>query len=132
MKKPKLVEFPKIYRWIPERVSSLKLSGEVKAVFAGFILLILFLTLLLVGLDIYKNLGEKQTIERERERLTQEIKYWQDISNKHKDYRDAYFRLAVLEYKLGDKAKASFYLQKTLELDPNFESARRLEKILSN
>lgn len=132
MKKPKLVEFPTISRWIPEWASHLKLNREAKAVFAGFTLLILFLTLLLIGLDIYKNLGEKQRIEKERERLTREIKYWQDISNTYKGYRDAYFQLAVLEYQLGEKEKAWRDLQKVLSLDPNFEEGRKLEKILSN
>ena len=53
----------------------------------------------------------------------------QGIIKTYPNYRDGYFRLATLEYELGNRNKAKEYVQKALELDPNFEEGRRLERM---
>lgn len=58
------------------------------------------------------------------------IEYWEKIVAEKPDYRDGYLQLAILHYKLYENEKAKEYLQKALELDPNFQPARELEKIL--
>ena len=62
--------------------------------------------------------------------IQHEISFWEKIIKEKPDYRDAYFQLAILSYQLGKIKKAQTYLQKTLDLDPNFEPARKLEKML--
>lgn len=84
----------------------------------------------IVGLDLNKNLLEKQRINQEKEKILSEIKFWQDISQKYKGYRDAYFKLALLEYKMGNIDKSRNYLKTTFDLDPNFEKGRELEKLI--
>lgn len=84
----------------------------------------------IVGLDLNKNLLEKQRINQEKEKILSEIKFWQDISQKYKGYRDAYFKLSLLEYQLGNIDKSRTYLKTTFTLDPNFEKGRELEKLL--
>ncbi|MCL5970930.1 MAG: tetratricopeptide repeat protein [Patescibacteria group bacterium] len=51
--------------------------------------------------------------------------------SRYKDYRDGYFRLAILEYQLNDNAKAQEYLDKVMKLDPNFEEGRKFEQFLN-
>ena len=99
--------------------------------FLGFIIsFILVVLLIVVGLDLYKDIKDQQKIEKERKDVISKIQYWEGIVNKYKDYRDAYFQLALLEYRLKNFDKAKSYVQKTLSIDPNFEKGRELEKIL--
>lgn len=64
-------------------------------------------------------------------KIRQEISFWEKVVKEKPDYRDAYFQLAVLNYQLNHIKKAKEFLLKTLEIDPNFESAKKLEKILN-
>jgi len=76
----------------------------------------------------------KEALEKAKERpkkIRQEIEFWQEIIKEKQDYRDAYFQLAVLNYQIYQKGPAVKYLQKTLNLDPNFEPAKKLEKLLN-
>ncbi len=116
-------EFPKIYRTITERLNSSKI--------VVLVLFILAVAIIISGLDLYKNLEAKQKIDKERQEIISEINFWQGIASKYKGYRDAYYQLAVLEYRLKDFDKAKFYLEKALALDPNFEEGRRLRRFLS-
>lgn len=93
--------------------------------------LVLIVAVFIVSLDLYKDVKDQQKIEKERKDVISKIQYWQGIVNKYKDYRDAYFQLAVLEYRLKNFAKAKFYLDKSLSLDPNFEKGRELEATLT-
>lgn len=114
-------KFPRIYRRITEK----KTWFIVVSVVIG-------LATLIVGADLQKNIQKKQSLEKERTRTTKDIEYWEKTIEEYKDFRDAYFQLAVLNYQLGNFAKAKSFLQKTLELDPNFEAARELEQILKS
>lgn len=57
---------------------------------------------------------------------------WEQIINDKPNYRDGYLQLAYLYYKLSEDGKAKQALQKALELDPNFEPAQELERILND
>mgnify|MGYP004417280321 FL=1 len=48
------------------------------------------------------------------------ITYWEGISEKYKGYRDVYYRIAALQFKVGNVAASQEYVKKALELDPNF------------
>lgn len=100
-------------------------------VWVGIVSAFLIVGIGLMGLQLYKNLLTKADVEQKRQTAKLEIAFWKDIVSKYKDYRDGYFTIAVLEYKLGNKEKSKMYLQKTLELDPNFKNGRDLEKLLS-
>ena len=77
------------------------------------------------------SLEEMLKKKRERPRkIRQEISFWEKIIKEKPDYRDAYFQLAVLYYQIGQKGEVGKYLQKTLDLDPNFAPAKRLEKLI--
>lgn len=123
-KKEKLsqpLRFPNIIRIITEKY------------FLGLIVsFVLVVILAIVGLDLYKDVLEQKKIEAERKEIISKIEYWQGIVDKYKDYRDAYFQLAILEYRVKNFDKSKFYLDKSLAIDPNFEKGRELEKVLSS
>ncbi len=71
-----------------------------------------------------------QKIQNEPQRIKEEIVYWQKIVAERPSYRDAYLQLAILNYQIYENQKAKDYLNKALELDPNFEPTQKLEKII--
>ena len=73
----------------------------------------------------------KKAKEKPR-KIRQEIEFWEEIIKEKPNYRDAYFQLAILNYQIYQKEKTLQYLQKTFELDANFEPAKKLEKLLSD
>ncbi len=118
-------KFPKIYRFITE-------NDSWRQLLIGFVSSFVFLALAVVCMNTYKNYQEKLLQDSERAQINKEISLWNPILQKYKGYRDGYFQIALLEYQLKDFEKARNYLQKTLILDPNFEEARKLEKILNS
>jgi tetratricopeptide (TPR) repeat protein len=139
MKKQHLLLFPKfpsIYRIIPERLKKLP-KWEIRPVWRPYAkywlivpLVALSVALLFSVKDAFSLYQQKRYAEMERASLEKQVAYWEGIVRKYNDYRDGYFTLAVLEYELGDQAKAKQYLGKTLVLDPNFAPGRELEQKL--
>ena len=76
------------------------------------------------GIDLTRHVRELQQIQSERQKVAKEIEYWEDVVAEHQDFRDGYFKLALLEYRLGNTNRAEYYVQKTLALDPNYKPAR--------
>ncbi|MCL5113807.1 MAG: tetratricopeptide repeat protein [Patescibacteria group bacterium] len=114
-------KFPKIYRIITEKWF--------------WPLVLSFLVLIAIafsGLTLYETYQEKQEIMQKREKIIGEIKYWEDISIKYKGYRDAYYKLATLQYQIEEKDKALENLEKVLNIDPNFEPGLRLKQTIEN
>lgn len=120
-----------IVRGIVGKYKEFKFPSNYRIITVIVLSLVLIALISLISLDFYKNFGEKQRVGEERQKLVSEILFWQGIIAKHKDYRDAYFKLASLEYQLKNFNQARKYLQKVLEIDPNFEVGRRLEKLLN-
>jgi tetratricopeptide (TPR) repeat protein len=118
-------KFPRNYRRIPERLN----SDEV-VFFVGTIAILL--ATLILSLDLYSNIVEQKKLSGERTRVMSEVAFWQNEIKKYPDYRDGYFSLALLHYRLRDVEEARKNLNKALELDPNFEKGRELEKVLSS
>ncbi len=112
-------EFPRIYRVITDRILWVFVASAVLLVLVSYI-----------GLNIYSKFDELQKLIKERERIVFEINHWEKVVTDYKDYRDAYFKLAVLEYQMGESEKSKNYLKKTFYLDPNFEKGRELERLL--
>lgn len=96
-----------------------------------FIVFIFILAVVVVGLDLRENLKTRQEVDSQREKLTKELKFWEDFIDTHRDYRDAYFKASILEYKLGNTSKAKLYVEKGLSLDPNSEDGKKTEELLN-
>jgi len=125
-KKIKHLRFPRNSRIIPA-VTLLKIYGTGLKAFTVFIFL---LAVVVVGLDLQKNIQEKQTVDLEREKLVKELKFWRSFIAEHEDSRDAYFQASILEYKLGNRRKAKMYVEKGLSLDPNSKEGKKIEETL--
>lgn len=81
------------------------------------------------GESVFDRLWQQKRYS-DPEDIKELIKYWEGIVSEKPDYRDGFIQLALLHYKLYQNEKAKEYLQKALELDPNFKPAREMEKIL--
>ena len=121
-----MIRFPKIYRVFTEPHFL-----RVNYLLTILSLSVLLIVIIIIGFDLLKNVGQKVQLDRQRQEIISQINYWKEITNKYKGYRDGYFQLAVLEYRLNDKEKAKEYLQNALEIDSNFQKGRELEKILN-
>ena len=96
----------------------------------AFVVLIFLLALVVVGVDLQKNLQAKESVDIQRTDITKQLKFWDEFIDNHKDSRDAYFQAAILEYRLGNTSKANILVEKGLSLDPNSEDGRKLKKFL--
>lgn len=94
---------------------------------ASGILLVLVASLSLQIRDEWGELGRLRAMQSS---ITTEITHWQGVVTQHADYRDGYFRLALLHYQLGDVTQASEYVEKSLALDPNFEAGKSFKEKL--
>ncbi len=123
--KPKEQKFPSNSRFIPEKLRG---GGFAFLVGALFILASIFV----ISLDLYSNYKENQALNMEKTKVLEELTFWQKEVEKRPDYRDGYFKLALLNYQLKNLGKSKDYLGKALSLDPNFEKGREMEIILNN
>ena len=132
-------KLPKIYRFITDsltislfKTKSFRLARAIKIATLTFLGAVMLFILGISAYDLYINYQNKKKIDLERQEIISKIEKWQGVVNKYKDYRDGYFQLAILEYRLRDFAKSKLYLGKVLSIDPNFEKGRELEKVLNH
>lgn len=86
--------------------------------------------LLFGALTLVRSRGVRDELSLKRSELTVQVQAWEETKQKFPGYRDAYFTLAVLYYQLGEREKARENLDRALEIDPNFEKGRELERLL--
>lgn len=60
------------------------------------------------------------------------IAVWEKIIKEKPNYRDGYLQLVYLHYRLYENELARKYLEKAIELDPNYELTREMEKLLND
>ena len=118
--------FPKNLRFITEYTLSEAQSNNIKIVLVSVFSIFLLVLIVLQGLILWHNLMLQKTYEQQRVRLQNEINYWQGIATKYQGDRDVLYRIAALQYKMGNVAEAQTYVKKALELDPNFPEGRVL------
>lgn len=85
---------------------------------------------MVLGTVYIKSMGDLQELEKARLGIQKELVFWEKVVEKHTDYRDAFMKVSLLQYQLGDMDGAKKSLEKALELDPNFAKARELQKVL--
>jgi tetratricopeptide (TPR) repeat protein len=107
--------FPKIYRFITEEwmlIASSVISG------------IIIFGIVFQGIGLYHSFKEQREIEMERGRVEAELNFWKNRLSQYPGHRDIYFKIATLEYRLGNIDEARLNLEWTIKIDPNFEEAR--------
>lgn len=120
-KESKISLFPRIYRVITE---------QWKIILCSFVSGLIIIAIMLQGLILQKNLQIERGMKADREKTVAELGFWKSKLSEYPNYRDLYFKIANLEYKLGRTEEAKLNLKKTLELDPNFKKGREMEKQL--
>lgn len=126
----KRIQFPSITRIIPELPSWSILRAVDRWVVAGFLSGALLLMVIVAAVQTYQNTMTLERVRQERVQYAKEIAFWKDVVGKYTGYRDAYFKLALLSYQTGKKDEAKTYLQKALELDPNFAEGLAFAELL--
>ena len=79
-----------------------------------------------------KNINDYRLQQKEKGDLVKKAEFWKNVTVDKLDYRDAFFEVALYEYRLKDYDSSKLYLQKALTLDPNFKEGKMLENVLSN
>lgn len=123
--KQKNEELPSNSRTIPEKLNT---DGYIFLV--GFTVVLVAISL--ISLDIYANFNKQKELTNEKFRILKEVSFWENEVITKPGYRDAYMKLAVLNFQMKNFTEARVNLEKALELDPNFEKGRELEKLLDN
>ncbi len=95
-------------------------------------LLIIFLCLvaILPSLNFFINQQQTKIQQQKQNDINEEIKYWEKIIEESPTYRDAYVQLAIGYMQLGIKPKAQEFLQRALEVDPNWPVPLGLQELL--
>ncbi len=122
-------KFPKIYRFITEKIKGAR--RELRLLAIGSVFGVLIVLILLSGTYLAASLKTKSQMERQKQTILSQISYWKQIVAKQEGYRDGYFMLAVLEYQIKNLDKSKEYLRKVLTIDPNFTPGLDFEKVLN-
>ncbi len=67
-----------------------------------------------------------QDVKNQPEEIKRQILFLQKVVDQFPNYRDAYIKLAILNWKLYRPFDAKKYLDKALEIDPNNAVAKKL------
>jgi hypothetical protein len=123
---------PRISRTIPVSIVLpwSKLLNEWLVV--GFVSGILLFLVINLGVQIRLQLGELAKRQTMQAAIAREITHWQKTTQKYGQYRDGYFRLALLQYQLGNEQLAGIYIEKALAVDPNFAAGKAFQEKLEN
>ncbi len=124
-------QFPRISRIFPESHKFVQFITIFKKMFLAFVFTSIFVFMLFILADLYRNYGENQIVQAQREKLISEINTWKSFSQKYPNYKEVYFQIAVREFELGKYSEAGNYLQKALFIDPSYGEALKLKKALT-
>lgn len=124
VKKEKVIfKSPSFSRYIPEYLRKQN-PFYVKVILVSFVSGFLLMAISMKGYQFVQVTEALQSAQSQRSELEAERGYWLDISEKYSGYRDAYFKVALLSYQLGDVDLARKYLVEAMALDPNFKEGR--------
>lgn len=98
----------------------------------GTILLGLVVLIAIQSVDVYSMLWERDRVDKETEKISQEMAFWEDVVEKYPDYPGGFLKLALLSYQLKEDEKAHQYVARALFLNPNFQEAKELKLLLEN
>jgi tetratricopeptide (TPR) repeat protein len=112
--------FPKNLRFITEYSFSESHSFTIKVILTSAVSIFLLGLIFLQAVALLNTLKQQEVQFQQKQQLQNEVKYWEGVANKYQGYRDVYYRIGALQYKLGNTAESQKYVKKALELDPNF------------
>lgn len=81
-------------------------------------------------ITVYLLAAKYSAVRQRREFLLDELTKWERVATIHPNYPDAYFEAAYFAYAVRDTKKALNYVSKALILDPGFNAAQKLKKLI--
>ena len=118
--------FPKNLRFITEYTFAPSHSRTIKIILISAVSLFLLALIFLQSMVLWYNIRQQESFSQQRAQAQKEVSYWEGVANKYQGYRDVYYRVAALQYKLGNIAESQKFIKKALDLDPNFPEGRVL------
>jgi len=118
--------FPKNIRFIPDYTFSNAQSHSIKVILVSIVSVFLLALIFLQSVSLWDNYKQQESLSQNRQQLQNEVNYWEQIASKYQGYRDVDYRIAAIEYKLGNTVESQEYVKKALQLDPNFPEGRVL------
>jgi tetratricopeptide (TPR) repeat protein len=118
--------FPSNFRFITEHSFTASQSRQIKIGLVSLVSLFLLSLIFLQGVMIWYTLQQRDIVAQQRIQLQTQVQYWKGVADKYQGYRDVYYRIASLQYRLGNVDESQKYVKKALELDPNFPDGRVL------
>src|SRR5664279_2938578 len=125
---PRKKYFPSISRFITEHLISVKLLHYTIIVITCLLSVLLLVRIFQQSTLIRHNIDESNRLKMQREQLTGELKNLKVMEPQYTGYRDIYFRIATLNYQLGNVDESKKYIKKALDADPNFKEGQVLEE----
>lgn len=125
-------QFPNISQFITEYSLLPVFWKYFSILFFVFLLSLLLLGIVRQGFFLTQNITEQQVLSQKRGALQKQIVYWGNLAKEYPGSRDISFRIASLQYQLGNYAQAKDAVARSLSYDPNFQPARVLESLLQN
>lgn len=122
---------PSISRSITESVLSF-ISSEKYVLIASLLGVFSFCWMLFAVVQLSGVLQIQKQRELERAKVMHEVGFWEEVTKSKPEYRDGYFMLAVLEYRIGKKQEALTHVEKALQIDPNFKQGKEFETLLKS
>ncbi len=104
--------FPRIFRFITEHWKLISVS---------FVSGLILIAIGLQAFSLYTNIQKENKAKYEHQKTLSELSYWKSALGKYQDSRDVYYKIATIEYRLGNIDESRVYLRKALQIDPNFE-----------
>lgn len=127
---PRRKFFPSIYRFIPEFAAEYNIWRFIKVSISSFITCFILLQIVLQSMQLVQNIEQLEKIKQKRMVLIQQVTALKLMENRYSGYRDIYYRIAALQYSLGNFEDSKKYIKKALEIDPNYKEVRVLgEKV---
>ncbi len=123
-------EFPSISRFIPEFTFRFKRNDSLPGNSIRLIFAIVIVAIVTEGIHLFIDLRNVKVTADDSITFAKQAAYWQMTEKKYPNYRDGYFQLALLAYRVGDNQKANEYLQQVETLDPNFEGVQLLRSYI--
>lgn len=95
-------------------------------------LICLLIAIIIVSINLIENIKLRSQYEAEKKNAAIGLVFWNNQIKEKPNYRDAYFSLALIYYQIKDFKNSSEYLQKAMEIDPNFKEGKELGEILKS
>lgn len=126
--KPQVIalRFPSIFRFITEDIHISNGKRYIRLFIVSFVSGFFLIAIGIQTNLLLQNIQQLKIVKQERARINAQIGYLKTITKNYTDYRDIYFRIATLDYQLGNIEESKKYLRKALDADPNFKEGRVL------